>query len=68
MKNLLEVVKANKGRIVKRALIIGASIAGLVVVGKLVAPKKDEIEIIPAVEAEPAESNEEEEREETTNE
>ena len=36
--NLLEVIKENKKAILKKALIVGGAIAGLVIVAKMVKP------------------------------
>lgn len=41
MKSIIEIIKVNKKAIIKKTLIIGGTIAGLVLVTNIVAPKKD---------------------------
>jgi hypothetical protein len=66
MKNLFEVIKANKKGILKKALIIGGTIAGLAVAAAIVKPKSNDMIEIPAENAE--DSTEEVSDEETVEE
>lgn len=59
MMNLLEVIKENKKTILKKALIVGGAIAGLVLVAKMVKPN-DEILGLEEVTEIPGEENSEE--------
>lgn len=45
MNNIIEVIKTNKKAIIKKALIVGGTGVGLVIVANLVKPKIDEYEI-----------------------
>jgi hypothetical protein len=44
MKSIIEVVKANKGAIVKKALVVGGIVAGLVIGAKALTSKDEELE------------------------
>ena len=58
--NLLEVIKENKKAIIKKALIVGGAIAGLVIVAKMVKPTDEFNETIEEVTEIPSEENSEE--------
>ena len=57
--NLLEVIKENKKAIIKKALIVGGAIAGLVIVAKMVKPNEEILELEEVTEI-PSEENSEE--------
>ncbi len=44
MKNVMEIIGLNKGVILKRVLIVGGSIAGLVIIGKMLTTKVNDEE------------------------
>jgi ligand-binding sensor protein len=47
---VIEVIKANKKGIAKKALLIGGGILGLIIAGKVLSSKKDENEEIELIE------------------
>lgn len=59
MTNFIEGIKANKGVIIKKALIVGAAVAGLTLLGKAFSNDNDEYEDF-VIDAEDIEEIEEE--------
>jgi uncharacterized membrane protein YebE (DUF533 family) len=43
---MLEFLKENKKKIIKRTLIIGGTIAGLILAGKVLSDKKEDVETV----------------------